>query len=335
MSSSMNNYVVLGLRGAQPFSRAPVYTAAVNNLAATHASAVASRGSGDQPNAIHLAAVRRGAPRGRGAAGMVYELPYHGDLIREYVCDLKRRATSKVVNDGNRMPHGSVCIKLVRLRGDVSVKEFLADNAREAAMHKFLSDKRDEQWKSLALTPRRFIPRFYFAGHVRDKENDADVYVTAMECMAGKPLQSLVKQNIDAATYVTVEKAVATLWMVGVAHSDLHLGNILVTSAGAVFIVDFGNAVKLPLEDKMKVRYKVLSGIQRGCRSLGEVWMSHKHSAIGADLFAYVDRVTWRRQLAFSNPDGKVLMYLYNKVPRAERVHIPLLRARAWGVPAS
>jgi hypothetical protein len=275
------------------------------------------------PVDVRLAAL--GALQGkRGEFGMVFR--HNG--ITDYLTYLKSGIRNRVVGadplPGRRSP---VCIKLVPRRTTKYAK-YVQENVREATMHRYVSDMKGVRWQGLLLAPRKYAPRFYFAGNAVDPHGK-DVFITAMECIDGKTLDTLVTSRLDAATYVAIEKAVATLWMSGVVHADLHMKNIMMSTGGDVFIIDFGHAVKLPRAKTLEVRHKVLNAIVGEVPSLAELWRS---SSTGAGLYDYVDHVVARRGYAHYHPDARLLMYLYNKVTAATRRDVPLLRARAWAV---
>ena len=97
-----------------------------------------------------------------------------------------------------------------------------------------------------------YVPRMYAAGDV-----DRDSFIL----MSRAPGDILKKETgLDAATLATLEKALLTLWLSGVSHSDMHAGNIMLDKAtGTLSVIDYGMAVRLAPEASKAIRANLLA----------------------------------------------------------------------------
>lgn len=140
-----------------------------------------------------------------------------------------------------------------------------------------------------ALHHLPFVPRLYLAltaGHYR---------VTVMQHVTGKVLYTLLPDDLTPKIYRRVEQAARDMWRAGWAHGDFHPFNVLVTSRGHVYVVDFGGAVKLPEIIRAQIR-----------RSAKEDTISLWDQSIQpyVDKYKHSDGYTWY------NPNGKALRVL-------------------------
>lgn len=87
------------------------------------------------------------------------------------------------------------------------------------------------------------VPRLYASGY----DHAAGMHVSVMELVTGESLHKyLLKNTLKAAMFVKIERAIVSMWRMGLAHVDLNPGNILVRPDGTVTIIDFGLAEALP-----------------------------------------------------------------------------------------
>jgi hypothetical protein len=151
-----------------------------------------------------------------------------------------------------------------------------------------------------------------------------------MELIRGTTLKKYIRNNnnkLSANIFVRIEKAIASMWMAGIAHADFHSANVLITSKGAVKIIDFGMSVMLPADRRAKVQSILRHVPQVGGTLANAAWYARN------TMDNYVETVITKRynRLPFYNPDGKSLRHLYNQVPTAERSKIKALRQAIWG----
>lgn len=222
---------------------------------------------------------------------------------------------------------GTLAVKLVAFKGkgNEDWREFVDNAMHEATVHAYLAS-RDActriKCSSNPVCASEFVPQLYVAG--LDRENGYAVLV--MDKVPGKTLETYIKDHgMSATRYARIEKAVATLWLMGIAHTDMHDRNVMIDGNGKVAIIDFGLAVVLPNKLREKVT-RDMNGLPQYRRSLANaVWFA-KNSVQN-----YTNQVMKKRALFWHHPEGQMLRWLYNKVPVAERSRIPAMRAVLWG----
>jgi hypothetical protein len=118
----------------------------------------------------------------------------------------------------------------------------------------------------LRLGAKRVVPAFGFGATVRmtsawSPKAAAGVRMTVMEHLAGAAtLGSLDKQGaqrLDRGVYRRVEDAACALWRCGVAHCDMHPGNIVLMPDGSVRLLDFGMATIMPRRTAAAMRRRL------------------------------------------------------------------------------
>lgn len=230
---------------------------------------------------------------------------------------LRGRLTSAV--HGAAPARGSsFIVKVARVRGHQ-----LRDAVHAARVHAQLGSACARMGcASRKVCGSTFVPALHVAG----ADRAAGVFVTAMAPVDGASLQSVFdRRGITAEVYAAAEKSVSSMWLLGVAHADMHMGNVLIDGAGKAWIVDFGFAVALPAD----LRRTLLREINRAPALTGSlantVWYSKNM------LHTYVNSVMARRRPARRNPDGKLLRALWNAMSDADRRRVGTLRSRAWG----
>jgi hypothetical protein len=235
---------------------------------------------------------------------------------------------------GARPPPGGFVIKVARYSRKYGTwAEFIASNVHEASVHSYLSKKSTCAPVSCSggkVCSADVVPEFHVAGSVRA----AGLFVTIMEGVNGMLLKRRFPSGstMSPRHYALIEKAVATLWMVGVSHSDFHRGNAMIVNDNRVVIIDFGMAVVLPAPLRQRI-VRDLGNMPALSSSLANtVWYAKN------TIQNYTDKVQDKRtdwypehHLRYYNPEGKTLRNLWNMVPAAERVKIPGLRAKLWG----
>lgn len=79
-----------------------------------------------------------------------------------------------------------------------------------------------------------FIPTLYM-GMLAGRN-----HITIMEYIQGRPAAEI---RMTPEIYNRIEHAIYTMWKMGLAHTDFHDENVLVTPDGEIYIIDFGLAV--------------------------------------------------------------------------------------------
>jgi hypothetical protein len=136
--------------------------------------------------------------------------------------------------------------------------------------HEWLSMSEDECHKRVDATVhacgRPACPKFY-CGATLAFRDFGTVRVTAMELLENcEPLSCTLADGAPLSMELAagIEASVTKMWVAGVAHCDLHEGNILVRrSEGrntAHYIIDFGHSVLLTESESVAVRQALMSG---------------------------------------------------------------------------
>jgi serine/threonine protein kinase len=264
---------------------------------------------------------------GKGANGFVYQVDVGNAAARETLHKLIESMAN--ATHGSSLPlSGLVLIKINLPEKGARWDRYVRQSVHESGVHKYLASPATctkLHCGAVACTAE-FVPQFYAAG----ADTRHGVYVTVMELIRGATLKKYIRNNnnkLSAATFVRIEKAVASMWMAGIAHADFHSANVLVTSKGAVKIIDFGMSVMLPADRRAKVQSILRHVPQVGGTLANAAWYARN------TMDNYVETVITKRynRLPFYNPDGKSLRHLYNQVPTAERSKIKALRQAVWG----
>lgn len=142
-----------------------------------------------------------------------------------------------------------VAIKLVSPRGKRSDKplataaraQFLENNMREAVIQGELATSKCKMFGGRRFCAAKYVPKVYFAGW----SPTMGAFVTVMEKVEGTSLKSMEsRREFPRQAYQRLEEAVISLWLNGILHNDLHVGNVLYDrKTGRVTIIDFGAAV--------------------------------------------------------------------------------------------
>jgi serine/threonine protein kinase len=264
---------------------------------------------------------------GSGAFGTTYRIA-DPKAARRALDVLRRLLSSKVSGEAPGSSVG-VVVKVSTVGPREAWDEFLAKNTHEAQVHARLSRK--DACVKLACSGRKvcareFIPRLHLAG----ADAARGVYVSVMSLVPGTSLMRAAGDSgpVRARQYVAVERALASLWMLGVAHGDVHPENIMLHGDDA-HVLDFGMAMVLPPQ--------VRKAVQRAMNASPALAGSVANSAWYAKnmIGEYVNSRLRGRGYDWYNSDGKFLRSLWNRVPEAERARVPALRARAWSCGAN
>jgi hypothetical protein len=185
-----------------------------------------------------------------GAYGTGFKIDYL--FFRSHVEPYLRTSYKKVI--APRSP--------VRLDGDkdILMKVQLLDS-REREKEAFDEDTALEnisngtvRYHGLEIRGKDFVPRFILGCTIpymftRNNNERVRIYfrLTFMTFVIGKTLYQYLKSNeITPLFYAHLEKAFTSLWMMGYAHNDAHLWNIMIeTRTKKPYIIDFGMSRKL------------------------------------------------------------------------------------------
>jgi tRNA A-37 threonylcarbamoyl transferase component Bud32 len=151
-------------------------------------------------------------------------------------------------------PVERVRVKKDGSRAGVSPKEY-----KEAVVQRFLYDSR-ASWKGRVLRGCTVAPKVYFSGYVGDGGGGSALHIICMELVVGTPSY---KVRTTSALRDALSKAILTMWLCGVAHTDLHGSNIMVSKKSgkySVRIIDYGLASRLPKHVVDKVARRMALG---------------------------------------------------------------------------
>jgi hypothetical protein len=184
------------------------------------------------------------------------------------------------------------------------------------------------------LCSKEYVPRFYFGGQVRNMYSRSQrqlMHVTVMGRAPGVSVDTLLEDSaMTAKLYLMIERALCSLWVNGVFHTDAHQANIMYDQMSKkLTVIDFGRGVLAPDNLVKKVRVAIAEGVASGVRSLGEVWRPALES--GAGVQNYTNRVMRERGETDYLPDGYILAQLYNLLSKDERHRVPSARKALWG----
>jgi serine/threonine protein kinase len=209
-----------------------------------------------------------------GAYGHIYDLVVTPRFLEWYANSQKY---------GHETVHGHapptlgthVAVKVQVNTGSSMYSDSLHDWVREAKIHQHLGNKIPD-----------IVPKLHLAyAHPRKP-----LHVTVMERVIGKPIS---KVRVTPELYARVRDAVMRLWKAGIAHGDLHDGNMMVRPDGSVVIIDFGMSEKLPDH----LIQKVEGSSRNGWRHISK----------------HVDAVKAARGYSWYNPNGKFLKIMRRK----------------------
>lgn len=213
-------------------------------------------------------------PFAHGAYGQIYDLVVTPRFMEWYVNSQKY---------GHDAVHGHAQPKLgqrvaVKIQINAEKQKYshsLHDWVREAKIHQHLGH-----------TIPDIVPELYLA-YAHPKQ---PLHITVMERVVGKPLSDV---RVTPELYERVRDAVMRLWKAGIAHGDLHDGNMLVRPDGSVVIIDFGMSEHLP--DHL---VKKVEGSSRNA------W---------GHISKHVDAIKAARGYSWYNPNGKFLQIIRRK----------------------
>lgn len=281
----------------------------------------APRGPSNTRRPFRPAAFLRARKVGEGAYGSVFRVSTEDPRFAGLPRQLDHRVT-------RGLPPAGRPVALKVTRGDIR------ELVREAAVHRRLSSSRAcwqprRSWRRLCSAGH--VPAFYFAGRARSP-GSAALYTTAMALAGGATVYDVMKKGrFTAGAYVAVERAAASLWAQGVAHGDLHSGNVLYDGRTAT-VLDMGFAVVLPTRMKAALRAAMVRGVVDGVPSLAVVFLRPWTSKYGVrNAQGFLDRVMYTRGYRRFNSDYTSLLSMYDMLSADQKRRVPAERRAAWG----
>ena len=230
--------------------------------------------------------VKTGTLLGKGSFGAVYAKRATVDDA-EFMAGLKYRVPN---------------IPRVPVNATVALKVQVPQTAED------MQDAVDEAHIHAILDPLGFVPHLYGSGF----DTQSGKHVTYMERVQGEPLADWLEKHhsvLPAQMFVQIERALASMWLAGVAHADVNGDNVMVTANGAIKIIDFGMSAVIP-------------GNARP-RNLADA----RHQGYQNKLMGVLKGRYQVRGMHRAAPDPHVLRYLYTLVP--DKQAIPALRVLA------
>lgn len=179
------------------------------------------------------------------------------------------------------------------------------------------------RYHGLEIQGKDFVPRFILGCTVpytftsnNNKRTRIYFRLTFMTFVRGKTLYDYLKSNeITPLFYARLEKAFTSLWMMGYAHNDAHLWNIMVeTRTKKPYIIDFGMSRKLN-RSKHDLFMKNLSVL-----ASNNAFNKHFLGTMASEMF-------YNRNLPFFNVDSVLLRSLRQDLNPCD---VAKARQKAW-----
>jgi hypothetical protein len=191
-------------------------------------------------------------------------------------------------------------------------EKFIEDAVNESQIHAYLT-KAKRVVGGRRYVARRVVPRLFLAGFFVDGDGTL-VHIQFMEKAGGVSLATLLEnarkngnrhqRDIVREIFPPLEKALVTLWACGVAHADVHAGNVMVSTTPrnklSVSIIDFGRSFVIP----GSVQIRVDEAISRG--DVDGAWFA-------SGLQEVATRTAISAGLNFLNPNGHYLRTLHRQ----------------------
>ncbi|GAQ90995.1 Putative kinase family protein, partial [Klebsormidium nitens] len=169
------------------------------------------------------------------------------------------------------------------------------------------------------------VPPVFYAGLLDGGRRMGMVFITVMGEAPGVVLREFLRRRSNELTgfeYALIERAILTLWLLGVVHADLHEENIFIDEKSEkVTIIDFGYALILPKAKATQVR----AALNHGANT-NTLWNDKK-----TGLRKYVNAIQGGRGYDWYNPEAKVARYFRTLVDDEDKTTLSANRAKAWG----
>ena len=269
-----------------------------------------------------------------GQYGITYIVKVTDALLN--MMDLARReAGHRVIGKSPPRLGTRIVMKVAKRKPRDSWTDFVAENVREASVHRVLTTEYDLKTCikiPCASDPRcagEYVPAF-FLGFLNGGggKNEPPAYVTFMGYAGETTLHDyLTTRRMTAEVYANFEVAACAMWAAGIVHGDLHRKNAMIDPATKkVTIIDLGFGVKLPDDMRSKIRERIAQIVDSDDGgSAGDMWTD-------LGVTAYANRIMTGRGLpSWYNPDGRALVTMFNSLSRSEKERLPEVRRALWG----
>lgn len=171
---------------------------------------------------------------GTGYSGMTYVF-YR--VTSKFIKIIEKAARGYVVHGKKSIiPGQSVAVKIIK---HVKTHDVFTEFDREIQTMTYLEKKEPVRVGKSTYTASQHVPKLYLGCHMPG-------FSVIVESFApGQPLAKYGK--VTARTIARVERALLSLWLSGIAHTDLHSSNIMFDhKTKKMTIIDFGRAVVMP-----------------------------------------------------------------------------------------
>lgn len=140
----------------------------------------------------------------------------------------------------------AVAIKISKKASYETEWQFLQASMNELLNHMRLYTAPCQKINNISFCSKQYVPRLFFGGY---NSNNKTFYIV-MSQVRGTPIEYLESQNLQqltAAQYMNIEKAMISFWLNGVTHNDFHSNNIFLDPDKVkITVIDFGNSVYYP-----------------------------------------------------------------------------------------
>ncbi len=136
---------------------------------------------------------------------------------------------------------GSVLIKVQAIEDEDSLRDVKNESSAQMEVYAGYVKPNAEMPTIHGST---IVPKLYFSGLINGPNPRCASWIWVMDRVSGKPFSTA---NISVRQYASLERSLASLWMLGYAHADAHAGNVLYDAAtDHTWIIDLGEAVSIP-----------------------------------------------------------------------------------------
>lgn len=184
------------------------------------------------------------------------------------------------------------------------------DARRECKLQTWVHDQ-TIRFGEVMLHGSDVTPRVFYGGLLQSPSGT--VFITVMDIAKGKSVSDFIDQkgSLTARQFAHIEKAISTLWLLGVSHADLHLGNLFFDPKSCrVNIIDFGYAHMLTSAMTKKIRKF----------DFGRSNANRLYNDPRTGLAKYSNSIEVGRGYAWYNPEGKVARYLRGLVKDPQKL---------------
>jgi serine/threonine protein kinase len=266
-----------------------------------------------------------------GANGTTYIVKVT-DALLKMMDSARREAGHRVIGESPPRLGTRIVMKVAKRKPRDSWPDFLAENVREASVHRELTKSDISTCIKIPCASAfqcagNYVPAF-FIGFLNGGKAKSPAYVTFMGYAGEMTLHDyLTTRRMTAEVYANFEIAACAMWAAGFVHGDLHRKNAMIDPATKkVTIIDLGFGVKLPDDMRSKIRERIAQIVDSDDGgSAGDMWTD-------LGVTAYANRIMTARGFpSWYNPDGRSLVTMFNSLSRSEKERLPEVRRALWG----